>query len=1156
MQSFIELLNKKQRPNGAWNVLDIYETALKKKDMMVYEIFQGEIIMKLRVPDLFFTPEPGELSEISYIYEGSYIGLTKSLYDMTPWMGSNYWHPTAEKLHPYNDIATLHDWSLESVRRFFIRFHITMPHKLKWLFKFINKAEDFINSLEFHLKFTNGYLDDDQKCLIYWLVGITFEVTEHNILVHTDKYLALDLDIKHHPEAFNVFERLLDNYHIDRSKLSYSVTKSGGYHFYFHNLPQLKNRVDHFFYVTLDEDGIEIKRENIKWDIRSNKGCAVESGVHVDPLTKKISAYAFEKLPIDFDEDAKYGVRYTPSIDSLSTDFLVNDYKPTFCELSDEEQIEYHYMFLNLFATRTVYFQNGKTFVKTASEEVMNKFRDPSITNDVVFNNTHDAKAIINEDNFHIIEELFSYDNPETIKNRTKAQWLNMMLRLKISLDPSLYEKGKKFYLKHCKPYANAHVFESKTYFSYSDENNSEWDKLEVEDLKCYPTLKSLCSRFKQLYIDDPEEFSKLDYLEREILGLVREKSNEKFNFSKRLAFLDFDSFNTVTKQDVDEAEIDLHSDIINPENRPYFLEKKNLDNIFSIIENRDETKNWDLQNYLIWMKQCLVIVYNSGNEYYLIKDKERFDGEDKVVYRSTQSRDYMTTAAFEKILKNYILHSTSVVEKFKNGKDKKPKKVDITLFDVVQKFSRYIKVNQIMKDFKNSYRTVDNSVTERYISLYNFRVLDVDNSAYSDESKQEFLEFWILSLCNLCGLKKEEIEITLKEFKNNEKFSIPKFKLTLYFYAHMIHCPMTKSEIALYIKSEPGTGKDYFNNFFISMIGDEYSANLNASDVNNNRFTSVFEGKILSIIQEISAKNMRESYDFLKELVTNSKLRIEKKGVDMYTDHNNFTRVVLYTNKERFCETADRRFLLLDCNKSDDKNYIAKFDQYFKNPNKSSHTRTLYDYLLTLTECVNFPYISELAKLFTERNLSETMRVISNLGDVERFCYSLMIQEIENTYFRDLSKDINIPQVEIYNLFSKNHSVNKNPITSSLFKARFSELFGLNENSDVKRIMIDGRKQYYYVMSNFQDKVKNIFTNKWKIAGEFDRIYNNPDIADINIKAFYEAEFEDIESLERLSVDEPENISVSDFNTMIQKALLMDDMRDIKSYLASLIKK
>lgn len=124
------------------------------------------------------------------------------------------------------------------------------------------------------------------------------------------------------------------------------------------------------------------------------------------------------------------------------------------------------------------------------------------------------------------------------------------------------------------------------------------------------------------------------------------------------------------------------------------------------------------------------------------------------------------------------------------------------------------------------------------------------------------------------------------------------------------------KSNIALLLYSDNhGVGKNTVVELFLKMMDTKYTSKLENIDELTSQFNGFNEGALLIYGDEILAKN-KELYTFLKNTITRTEVKINKKGVESYKikDLANY----IFTTNERIAfkiEQNDRRISIIDCN-------------------------------------------------------------------------------------------------------------------------------------------------------------------------------------------------------------------------------------------------
>jgi hypothetical protein len=142
----------------------------------------------------------------------------------------------------------------------------------------------------------------------------------------------------------------------------------------------------------------------------------------------------------------------------------------------------------------------------------------------------------------------------------------------------------------------------------------------------------------------------------------------------------------------------------------------------------------------------------------------------------------------------------------------------------------------------------------------------------------------------------------------NNEISSIKSF---LDWWAWIRQKPFQKSEKAVVLYSDvQGVGKNTLIELFKRII--TYSTSVNdAKDLIKN-FNSHITSKLLICADEVKVKNT-EMRDDLKNMITRTKMLVEKKCVDAY-EINDYSNYIFTTNNQTafYIEPTDRRFILL----------------------------------------------------------------------------------------------------------------------------------------------------------------------------------------------------------------------------------------------------
>lgn len=161
---------------------------------------------------------------------------------------------------------------------------------------------------------------------------------------------------------------------------------------------------------------------------------------------------------------------------------------------------------------------------------------------------------------------------------------------------------------------------------------------------------------------------------------------------------------------------------------------------------------------------------------------------------------------------------------------------------------------------------------------------------------------------------------------------------------------PSNLTNTALIFKSEEGTGKDIFFNWFgNSILGNDYY--YNDDNIKNiiGDFNFGIVNKILIIINETNSKATFEINENIKNAITKKINTINIKNKSQYENVNNVGYIFLSNNDNPLrIPINDRRFVAIECNNS-----IANNHEYFTNLRNEMITKkydkAFYNYLISL---------------------------------------------------------------------------------------------------------------------------------------------------------------------------------------------------------------
>jgi len=262
--------------------------------------------------------------------------------------------------------------------------------------------------------------------------------------------------------------------------------------------------------------------------------------------------------------------------------------------------------------------------------------------------------------------------------------------------------------------------------------------------------------------------------------------------------------------------------------------------------------------------------------------------------------------------------------------------------------------------------------------------------------------------LFNLCG--------------NDDKV----FQYVLNVLSRKVRKPHLLTNTAILFKSNAGSGKDTFFNWFgNNIIGREYYFNNSDTNLLFGKFNSELENKILCVLNEVSYKETIEIVEKLKDRITNPVNKIEYKGLKPITQTNHAT-YIMFTNKSNplQIETHDRRYLTIECN-----NEICNNAEYFKKLNEEMATkkynRLFYEYLKSL-DTDDYDFTGNRPETELNKELKE-----HNIPIISRF--------LEDIYLKNNDKTIKIIKYTATHIYKKfNEYIQENNIKTDMSNTQF----------------------------------------------------------------------------------------------------------------------
>jgi hypothetical protein len=129
-----------------------------------------------------------------------------------------------------------------------------------------------------------------------------------------------------------------------------------------------------------------------------------------------------------------------------------------------------------------------------------------------------------------------------------------------------------------------------------------------------------------------------------------------------------------------------------------------------------------------------------------------------------------------------------------------------------------------------------------------------------------------------------------------------------------MIRNPGRKLPICIVMNGEGGVGKSFlFDKLFRHLFGDMYGVRSNKI---SGKFNKELENKVCFLIEELSHQDNKNESNIIKDMISNPKIRIERKGMDSY-EVENCIRFFICSNGDWSIRiennNSSRRYLVCD---------------------------------------------------------------------------------------------------------------------------------------------------------------------------------------------------------------------------------------------------
>ena len=211
------------------------------------------------------------------------------------------------------------------------------------------------------------------------------------------------------------------------------------------------------------------------------------------------------------------------------------------------------------------------------------------------------------------------------------------------------------------------------------------------------------------------------------------------------------------------------------------------------------------------------------------------------------------------------------------------------------------------------------------------------------------------------------------------------------------------RTNVMIMIRGQEGCGKNILLNMIAyGLIGDDYAIATSSPEKQFfGNFNSLLQNRIFTLINE-GQHGLRNCMDNIKDLITEDRINIEKKGIDAISlkNYNNF---IGDTNNWNILNISsnDRRFVFFNCNNE----YAGNEDYFIPLVNDLKDDAVLsafYHYLINEIKCVeDFDFqktrpITSLYKKLQKVNLPNPITYLLHIKD--KFKYRKYKEEIYTT--------------------------------------------------------------------------------------------------------------------------------------------------------------
>ena len=278
---------------------------------------------------------------------------------------------------------------------------------------------------------------------------------------------------------------------------------------------------------------------------------------------------------------------------------------------------------------------------------------------------------------------------------------------------------------------------------------------------------------------------------------------------------------------------------------------------------------------------------------------------------------------------------------------------------------------------------------------------------------------------------------------------------------AQIIQQPMNKIGVGLVLRGSKGTGKTKFGEILGGLFQPHHMIVSRAEQITGN-FNRHLEDMLLLQGDEAYWAGAKSSESALKDLLTNDRISIERKGVDVYTSPN-FTRI-LFTSNEDYVVPAsldERRFAVFDVSNCEKQNsaYFAKLDAWYSGGGASA----LLHYLMNFDiEDINLRLIPTTEALTDQK--------MHSLDSLDAWLHNaLQAGEIRENRVAGMSLNFgeSARKSELYDIYVSRVTGRYDiPLKENAFWRRLKKQYEQIFSNDVQRVVAGERQRHIEINS------------------------------------------------------------------------------------------